>query len=108
MLNLLDVDLKAPPVAGAPLLDADGGVVAVLVRACKGAVGDADPSASAASTPAGTCVPIVVGAPVTALRSFLSHAPAAPAAPAPWLGIRGEPETSGAVRGVRVTAVAPS
>src|SRR5258708_5810548 len=55
LLNLLDVDLKAPPVAGAPLLDADGGVVAVLVRACKGAVGGADPSASAASHPACTC-----------------------------------------------------
>jgi serine protease Do len=108
LADLLDVDLKGAPIAGAPLLDANGGVVAVLVRACKGA--------AAGDGPAGVngCVPVVLGAPVTALRSFLSHAPSAPpapappAAPAPWLGIRGEPETAGSVRGVRVTAVAPS
>ncbi len=109
LLDLLDIDLKGAPVAGAPLLDENGSVVAVLVRACKGATdlgspGDTPP----ASNP---CEPVVLGAPVTALRSFLSHAPApapSPAAPAPWLGIRGEPEASGSVRGVRVTAVAPS
>jgi serine protease Do len=106
LLDLLDVDLKGAPIAGAPLLDASGGVVAVLVRACKGAATD-DPAA-VAGTGANACVPVVLGAPVAALRSFLSHAPAAPAGPAPWLGIRGEPLTSGSVRGVRVTAVAPS
>ena len=106
LLDLLDVDLKGAPIAGAPLLDANGGVVAVLVRACKGAATD-DPAA-AAGPGANACVPVVLGAPVAALRSFLSRAPAAPAGPAPWLGIRGEPITSGSVRGVRVTAVAPS
>jgi serine protease Do len=126
LLNLLDVDLKGPPIAGAPLLDSAGNVVAVLVRSCKGP-GAANPTPKELAA----CVPVVVGAPVAAVRSFLSRAPvpalagqapplagqappvagqAAPAAaPAsPWLGIRGETETTGAVRGVRVTAVAPS
>ena len=113
LLNLLDVDLKGAPIAGAPLIDGNGDVVAVLVRECKGAApeegaGAGGPTAAARGK---SCVPAVFGAPVVALRSFLSHAPAAqPAAagPAPWLGIRGEPEASGSVKGVRVTAVAPS
>ncbi len=111
LLNLLDIDLKGPSIAGAPLLDTTGAVVAVLVRACKGP-GTADSLAPPAA--AGPCIPVVVGAPVAAVRSFLSRAPAAspapaaPAAPAPWLGIRGETEATGSVRGVRVTAVAPS
>jgi serine protease Do len=101
--NLLDIDLKGVPVAGAPLLDSNGNVVAILVRACKGEAGQPDEG----SAP-GACTPVVLGAPVTAVRSFLSHAPAAPAPAAPWLGIRGQPEVTGNVRGVRVTAVAPS
>jgi serine protease Do len=44
-----------------------------------------------------------LGAPVSTIRSFLSQAPSAP-----WLGIRGEPELSGGVHGVRVVAVAPA
>ncbi|MGH7439001.1 MAG: PDZ domain-containing protein, partial [Polyangiaceae bacterium] len=120
LMNLLDVDLKGTPVAGAPLIDANGDVVAVLVRECKGAAtGGAEANAHARS-----CVPVVLGAPVMALRSFLAHVGAAgpvppPASngaaagsakggPAPWLGIRGEPESSGSVKGVRVSAVAPS
>jgi serine protease Do len=104
LLDLLDVDLKGAPIAGAPLLDSSGNVVAVLVRACKGAATEGVEGDAAKKT----CVPVVLGAPVTALRSFLSHAPAPSAAPGPWLGIRGETETSGGVHGVRVTAVAPS
>ena len=68
---------------------------------------EAAPPAPAAPVKA-ACKPVVLGAPVSAIRSFLSHAAAAPATPAPWLGIRGEPETSGNVHGVRVVAVAPS
>ncbi len=118
LLKMLDVDVKGNPVAGAPLLDSSGGVVGVLVRACKGAAAGATddgtsgtwyPAAAAAAQAAKTaCKPVVLGAPVTAIRSFLTHAVAAPAAAAPWLGIRGEPEHSGNVTGVRVTAVAPS
>ena len=105
LLNVLDIDLQGPAIAGAPLLDMTGGVVAVLVRACKG--WSEAPQASSPGSPT-ACVPVVVGAPVSTLRSFLSRAPAAPAAPAPWLGIRGEPAAAGSGRGVRITAVAPS
>jgi serine protease Do len=108
LLNVLDIDLKGPAIAGAPLLDMTGGVVAVLVRACKGwSEARQAGSPSSAGSPV-ACVPVVVGAPVSTLRSFLSRAPAAPAAPAPWLGIRGEPAAAGSGRGVRITAVAPS
>ncbi len=129
LLRMLDVDVKGMPVAGAPLLDSSGGVVGVLVRACKGAAPASPAGADEASgtwyptgpTPApvspavrAACKSVVLGAPVTTIRSFLTHAAgtsgasAAPAALAPWLGIRGEPEHSGAVTGVRVVAVAPS
>ncbi len=122
LLKMLDVDVKGQPVAGAPLLDSTGGVVGVLVRACKGAppaaAGPDDTSGTWYPTPApvspavrAACKSVVLGAPVTTIRSFLTHAVAsspAPATPAPWLGIRGEPEHAGNVTGVRVTAVAPS
>jgi len=97
LLRMLDVDVKGVPVAGAPLLDVAGSVVAVLVRACKGAAPEA----------AARCQPVVVGAPVSAIRSFLTSR-TIDARPSPWLGIRGEPQSSGAVRGVRVVAIAPS
>jgi S1-C subfamily serine protease len=131
LLHMLDVDLKGMPVAGAPLLDSTGSVVGVLVRACKGAPAPSpsaatpddssgswyptqspagSPAAAGANAAAQACKPVVLGAPVAAIRSFLSHAAAAKeaAAPAAWLGIRGEPERSGNVHGVRVLAVAPS
>ncbi len=124
--RMLEVDLKGPSVAGAPLLDSAGGVVGVLVRACKGAAppiepadasgswyskpADADPLDKTPARPStasvrAACRPVVLGAPVSTIRSFLSQAPTTPA---PWLGIRGEPELSGSVHGVRVLAVAPS
>jgi serine protease Do len=107
--HLLDVDVKGSPIAGAPLLDSAGSVVAVLVHACKGPAleGAADAPARPVR-PVQVCRPIILGAPVSAVRSFLSRAgqPAAPAAP--WLGIRAEAQGSGNVRGVRVVAVAPS
>jgi serine protease Do len=122
LLRMLDVDVKGLPVAGAPLLDSTGGVVGVLVRACKGAPtptpGTDDASAGTwyptpapvASAARAACKSVVLGAPVTAIRSFLTHAVATPPAqaPAPWLGIRGEPQRTGGVVGVRVVAVAPS
>jgi S1-C subfamily serine protease len=117
LLPMLDVDVKGPLVAGAPLLDATGGVVAVLVRACKGAATPPDSMPWAAwgaakdapvKSAAAACTPVVLGAPVTAIRSFLSKTPKAVAAPAPWLGIRGEVAQVGVVHGVRVIAVAPS
>jgi serine protease Do len=114
-VRMLNVSVKAAPMAGAPLLDSGGRVVAVLVHACK-----VIPTFPPASTPASTvgvgvgeqlplppppCVPEALGAPVAAIRSFLA---ASTSLAAPWLGIRGEPETKGNVRGVRVVATAPS
>jgi S1-C subfamily serine protease len=108
-VRMLDVSVKAPTMAGAPLLDAGGRVVAVLVHACK-----VVPTFPPASTMGGgeqlplpppPCVPETLGAPVAAIRSFLAG-PVSP--PAPWLGIRGEPEEHGRPRGVRVVATESS
>ncbi len=113
--SMLDVDVKGPLVAGAPLLDGAGSVVAVLVHACKGAAanpsdgiqwaawGAAQEAAKAAPAP---CTPVVVGAPVSAIRSFLAKTPATAVPPAPWIGIRAEPVQDSNMRGVRVVAVA--
>jgi S1-C subfamily serine protease len=134
-----DVEVRAPAVAGAPLLDGTGGVVSVLTRACFEP--DAPATASAGQTGGGplvatggdgACRPVVVGAPVRALRAFILRAgtgaarpqnlrEAVPTAPEaertvaartsspPWLGIRGEADKgAGGVRGVRVVAIAPS
>jgi S1-C subfamily serine protease len=118
---MLDVNLKGPIVAGAPLLDEAGSVVGVLVHACKGpAASRADAGGNGswaawaggqdvAKTVPAACTPVVVGAPVSAIRSFLMKAMSTSApAPAPWLGIRGEKSDQGAVHGVRVVAVAPA
>lgn len=113
--QMLEVDVKGPLVAGAPLIDSTGSVMAVLVRACKGvSAPDAAPWAawaaqagSAQSKPA-ACAPVVLGAPVSSIRSFLADVPAQAAVPAPWLGIRGEAQATGVAHGVRVVAVAPS
>lgn len=120
--QMLDVAVKGPLFAGAPLLDSNGDVVAVLVKACKGAAAASQAGADAwaawgnapqAAPKAAACSPVVVAAPVTAIRSFLmsspAAAPAAAVAPpaAPWLGIRGEPQAGGSVHGVHVLAVAP-
>lgn len=98
--SVLDLDLKGtPPVLGAPVLDANGKVVGVLVRACKdGAAKDAGKAA---------CSPVTVGAPVYALRSFLVKTPKAAALPSPWLGLGGAPNVEGSVRGVKIMGIAP-
>lgn len=122
--QMLDVAVKGPLFAGAPLLDASGDVVAVLVKACKGAATAAQAgndawgawgNAPQPAPKAAACSPVVVAAPVAAIRSFLMSPPAAAAAPvaapaaapAPWLGIRGEPQAAGSVHGVHVLAIAP-
>jgi serine protease Do len=92
--NALDLEFKGQLPLGAPLIDPTGGVVGILVHACK--VADA-----------AACSPIMVGAPVPALRHFLVRTPLNAVTPSPWLGIVGEPDASGNVRGVRVMAVAP-
>ncbi len=118
LASMLDVDVKGPAVAGAPLLDAAGSVVGVLVRACKGATTPAQGDSvawaawaaaqdAAAKAAANGCTPVVMGAPVSIIRAFLATTPATATQPAPWLGIR-ETVEQGTVRGVRVVAVAPA
>ena len=108
--NVLDLDLKGiPGIPGAPLLDPNGKVVGVLVRACKAPPEEATEKQKLADgkAPAPQCAPITIGAPVKALRGFLMATPAAAVQPAPWLGLGGAPTESGNVKGVRVVGVAP-
>jgi serine protease Do len=92
----LDVEVKGGGVvpSGAPITDPSGAVVGVFVRACK-------------TADAGKCSPIAVGAPVSALRSFLVKTPASAVQPSAWLGIVGAPDGAANMRGVRVLQVAP-
>jgi serine protease Do len=107
LMDALEVEVhNALPVMGAPILDQQATVVGVLVRACKLAVATGSPQDAAKTGPIG-CAPTIIGAPVSALRSFLARTPAEAVPPTPWLGIAGEPDDSGPVRGVRVVAVAP-
>lgn len=116
--SALDVDLKGSANApGAPLIDATGRVVGVLVRACKDRADAGAPAAPAApARPAGspaaaaasaTCSPMTIGAPIYALRAFLMRTPADAVQPAPWLGLGGAPSEAGQVKGVKVMGVAP-
>ena len=47
------------------------------------------------------------GVPVSAIKAFLKTAPANAVPPAPWLGIQGVADDSGAAKGVRVQSVHP-
>lgn len=125
--SVLDIDLKGSPnVPGAAVLDPNGRVVAVLVRACKDgedaapamkeapakepkepAKDGSAPNAPAAKDKPPACSAITIGAPVYALRGFLMKTPANAVAPAPWLGLGGAPIDTGSVKGVRVVGVAP-
>lgn len=110
LLNALDVEVRQMlPVAGAPILDQQATVIGVLVRACKLAVGPVSAADAKAGAGTGTfaCAPTLIGAPVSALRSFLATTPPTAVAPTPWLGIAGETDASGPVHGVKVMAVAP-
>ena len=111
-VRMLDVSVKAPTMAGAPLLDPGGRVVAVLVHACK-----VIPTFPAASTMGGgeplplpppPCVPETLGARVATIRSFLAPVSRPVSRAAPWLGIRGQHDERSGVRGLRVVATASS
>jgi len=106
--SALDLDLKgSPSTPGAPLVDGNGRVVGIVVRACKdgGAAPAAAPGAPAPA--AAPCSGISIGAPVYALRGFLIKTPATAVQPAPWLGMGGAPNVEGSVKGVKVMGVAP-
>lgn len=76
LIDALDVDVHhALPITGAPILDQQATVVGVLVRACKLAVTGGTPQDAAKTGPI-ACAPTIIGAPVSALRSFLARTPA--------------------------------
>jgi serine protease Do len=87
----------ATPPLGTPLIAPDGKAAGIMVRVCKGAEESAAPG----------CDPLVAGAPVYALRSFLMKTPASASLPAPWLGLGGARTEDDGVKGVRVVGVAP-
>ena len=102
--SALELDLKGSPnTPGAPLIDGNGRVVGILVKACKDASSSAPPPSGAAAP----CSTVTVGAPVYALRGFLVKTPANAVLPAPWLGLGGAPTAEGNVKGVKVMGVAP-
>ncbi len=123
VVGALDIELPkgAAPLAGGPLLDDQGNVLGLFVRACRPmsalaprdgaplgalfAVAPADAGGGAARN--AKCAPTWVGAPVSWIRAFLSKTPREAVAPSPWLGIAGETGTSGSTAGVRVLAIAP-
>ena len=77
-----------PAYAGAPIVNAEGDVVALVARAC--------PSGSGAG-----CVPAPYGVPVSALKQFLRKVPAE----ASWLGIQVAAHEQDGVRGLRVVSL---
>ncbi|MFO0663769.1 MAG: PDZ domain-containing protein [Polyangiaceae bacterium] len=83
--------------AGTPLFDGSGAVYAVALRQC---------TIPTAAAPKSTCN--IEFAPVPLIRAFLSKTPPTATIPSAWLGIGGESIDTGAVRGVRVIAVAPN
>jgi len=93
--SALELDLRGTPIVGAPVIDGSGGVVGILVRACK-------------PVDAAVCLQSIYGAPVAAIRNFLVKTPVNAVAPSPWLGIVGSPDSVGNTRGVRVMQIAPA
>jgi S1-C subfamily serine protease len=82
--------VQKPALVGAPVVNTEGEVVAIVARAC--------PAGSNAG-----CVPGPYGAPVTAVKQFLQRVPAE----ATWLGVEAASDEATGVRGVRIVTVIP-
>lgn len=98
--DALTLDPAKAIAIGGPLVDANGGVVAVVTRACA-------PGAAPAAGAKSTCVPTLFGVPLSQVRAFLKSAPASARAPSAWLGVVGLTEPLG-VRIVAVDAGSPA
>lgn len=93
--NAIEIGSRVNPLdLGAPILDEEGRVLAILGRGCA-------PNDNRA------CTPVAFGAPISAIKTFLRTVPAGAVAPAPFLGIQGVPEAAGVARGVRILSVLP-
>jgi serine protease Do len=80
-----------PAFVGAPIVNPEGEVVALVARACPVAAG-------------ATCTPAPYAAPVTALKQFLQRVPAE----ATWLGVEAAADEAQGVHGVRIVSVTPN
>ena len=79
---------------GAPIIDEDGRVIAMLGRGC-------------APNENRPCTPVAFGVPINPVRSFLRTVPASAVQPSAWLGIQGVSETGAFAKGVRIQGIAP-
>lgn len=84
----------SPRDLGAPVIDEQGRVVAVLGRGC-------------APVEQGPCTPVAFGIPMPAIRDFLRSVPPDAVPPSAWLGIQGAKEVGDVAKGVRVLVVHP-
>ena len=93
--NAIEIGSRVSPLdLGAPIIDEEGRVVAILGRGC-------------AQNENRPCTPVAFGAPIAAIKNFLRTVPPTALPPAAWLGIQGVAETSGVAKGVRVLGVHP-
>jgi len=93
LLDALELPFVPKPAdVGAPLVNDQGEVVAIIARACS-------------VTDKLGCTLAPYGAPVSAVRDFLRAAPPRPRSP--WVGLEVVAFDAGVARGVRVAAVAP-
>ena len=93
--NAFELGSRVSPLdLGAPIIDEDGRVVAMLGRGCSPNEGR-------------PCTPVAFGVPMSAIRSFLKTVPATAVAPSAWLGIQGVAEIGDVAKGVRIQSVFP-
>lgn len=80
---------------GAPVVDENGNVVAVVAQACL-------------PTTLDRCVPIVYAVPTAELKRFVREGASGASTPLPWLGITVVSESSSAVPAARIVSVGPN
>ncbi|MDC3952290.1 S1C family serine protease [Polyangium jinanense] len=95
LANAFELGSRISPLdLGAPIVDEDGRVVALLGRGCSPNEGR-------------PCTPVAFGIPINAIRSFLRTVPPTAVPPAAWLGIQGSSEVGTFAKGVRVQSIHP-
>ncbi len=98
--DALSLDTKSLAI-GTPLVDAGGGVVAMVARACA----PGSPKATIAGK--GVCLPQLFGVPLPIVRKFLKSAPANVQPFTPYIGLAGVADPLG-VKVTTVTAGSPA